>query len=746
MKLRRWLALGLLLAPAPARADAVAAALARGAEAQARGDFAGAVSGFREAAEQASAQADLAREAEALQGVGRAALAVGHAPAAAQAVERALALEQRRGAGERVPALLGLLAQARLAGGELDAADLALTAALRSAGEDPRLGAALRNDLGNLREAQGRPDDALDAWRESVRLAEQVDDPLALARAQVNAARSLAQLRRHSEAAPLLASASAALERATASPSAAQAWLSLAAVAETLADPALASSALAAAARVAEATGDARTASWALGRLGALHERRGARDDALALTRRALSEAQRAAAPEALYRWQWQAARLLSAGAELDAALDAWRGAVRALEQLRSDGCAARGAAAPDFAREVAPVYDGLTALLLERARATEDATARRALLREARDTVESSKVSELRDWFADPCAAPRTVTAPDSIPGAVVLYPILLENQVELIVSLPGGLEALRVPASTTELVAEARALRRLLEKRTTREYLRPAAQLYDWLIRPVRERLGDDDTSTFVLVPAGALRTIPLAALYDREAKQFLIEQRPLAVTPGLTLTDPRAIDRSRVQMLVAGLSKAVQGYPALPNVALEVDAARETFDARSLVDEGFVAGALERGVREQHPGIVHIASHGEFGSGPADTYLLTYDDRLTLDGLASLVGIGETSAEPLELLTLSACQTAAGDDRAALGLAGVAVRAGARSALATLWSVNDQASAELVAEFYRQLQHPEVSRAEALRRAQLRLLTDPSYRHPGYWAAFLLISNWL
>jgi CHAT domain-containing protein len=95
---------------------------------------------------------------------------------------------------------------------------------------------------------------------------------------------------------------------------------------------------------------------------------------------------------------------------------------------------------------------------------------------------------------------------------------------------------------------------------------------------------------------------------------------------------------------------------------------------------------------------------------------------------------------------LLTLSACQTAAGDDRAALGLAGVAVKSGARSALATLWAINDQASAMLVTEFYRQLLKENVSKAQALQRAQNALMQNVRYRHPGYWSPFLLIGNWL
>ena len=140
------------------------------------------------------------------------------------------------------------------------------------------------------------------------------------------------------------------------------------------------------------------------------------------------------------------------------------------------------------------------------------------------------------------------------------------------------------------------------------------------------------------------------------------------------------------------------------------------------------------------------MHIATHGQFKNDVSDSFLLTFDDRLTLDRLDEYVGQFRYRDEPLELLTLSACETAAGDDRAALGLAGIAIKAGARSALATLWYINDEASSLLVEKFYEALHDPSVSRATALQRAQLSLLQDRRYRHPGYWSPFLLINNWL
>jgi CHAT domain-containing protein len=249
-----------------------------------------------------------------------------------------------------------------------------------------------------------------------------------------------------------------------------------------------------------------------------------------------------------------------------------------------------------------------------------------------------------------------------------------------------------------------------------------------------------------TLVFVPGGALRTIPMAALWDRDSEKFLIEKFPVAVVPGLELTSPRAIDRVQTQALLAGLTESVQGYPALEYVSVESEALTAAFEGRSLMNGEFIASSLAKELTEKPFGIVHVASHGEFRAEAAESFVLTYDDRITMDALAGLISTTRYNDQPLELLMLSACETAVGDDRAALGLAGVAVRAGARSAIATLWSVNDRASGELVAEFYRQLAEPGTSRARALQQAQIKHLKAHRYRHPTYWAAFLMISNWM
>lgn len=484
----------------------------------------------------------------------------------------------------------------------------------------------------------------------------------------------------------------------------------------------------------AAAASDDRLHSYAIGYLAELYAEDGRIADALILNGRALIAAQRALAPDAIYRWQWQLARMRRTSGDETGAIDAYRAAV---ETLRG----AREISGPDLA----DLYLQLVDLLLRRA-AGEDAATRQALLVETRAILEDQKAGELRDYFHDACLDAQRKTTPDEVPGALVLYPILLEDRTELVTSRSGVLASYVVPIDRDTLTAEVRALRLTLEKRTTREYLLHARQLYDWLIRPLEAELVADGVDTLVVVPGGPLRTIPFAALNDRETQEFLIEKIPIAITPGLTLTEPRRIPLRDVRVLAVGVSEPVQGYAGLVHVTHELAAISKVFPTRQLLNSDFLTQRFETEVSERAFDIVHLATHGEFTADASQSYLLTYDGRVSIDQLGALVSTTRFRERGLELLTLSACETAAGDDRAALGLAGVALRAGARSALATLWSVNDEVSAELLSVFYLGLGDASVSRASALQRAQIKVLRMQSYEHPMYWSPYLLIGSWL
>jgi CHAT domain-containing protein len=497
----------------------------------------------------------------------------------------------------------------------------------------------------------------------------------------------------------------------------------------------------------ASAIDDGRSQAWALGYLGALYAEEGRSAEALELTRRASFQAQRAGADDSRYLWHAQAARLLREQGQRDAAIVEYQAALAIVEQLRH-AFASDGAAAPGSFREnLGPLYFELVDLLLQRAAQAPDAASARPDLESAQKTVEYLKAAELRNYFRDECvdaARGKRKSVAQASASAAIVYPILLPDRIELLLSTSQGIERIGVPARAEAVTREVREFRRLLEKRTTRQYLPHAQQLYRWLIEPIEPRLRALGASTLVFVPDASLRTIPMSALHD--GKRFLIEEFAVAMTPGLELTDPGPLDRRHLAVFLGGLSESVQGFPALEHVPDELGAIQKELGGEILLDAGFVLPNIEKHLESNSYSIVHIASHAEFEPNVNDTFLLTHEGRMSMNQLADYVGLFRFRDTPLELIVLSACETAQGDEQAALGLAGIAVKAGARSAVGTLWKVNDVATSELIGAFYSRLRNPEVSRAVALQDAQRELLSDWRHRHPGYWSAFVLISDWL
>jgi len=496
--------------------------------------------------------------------------------------------------------------------------------------------------------------------------------------------------------------------------------------------------------QVARASGDGRSESYALGYIGGLYEDEGRHEDALVYSRQAAFLAQSSDAPEALYLWQWQIARALRALGDTPGAIGAYRQSIGTLNQIKGNLVAG---STDTFRERVGPVFFELADLLLEHAATQQDPALVERDLMAVRETIEEVKVAEVQEYFRDACmvgagsaeAVERVAT------DAAIIYPILFPDRTELLVSLPSGLKQYTSRIGLEELTREVRDFRREIERYDGQEdYLKHGRRLYGWLLEPVVADLEAEGVHTLVMVPDGPLRTIPMSALYDGE--KFMIERFAFVTTPGLTLTSPQPLARENVEMLASGLTASVQGFPALPNVAAELESIESRFPSRVYKDEDFQVARMEDEIARGRYSIVHIATHGQFDSDHTRSFLLTYDDKLTMDDLRSTIGARRYQEEPVELLVLSACQTAAGDDRAALGLAGVALQAGARSALATLWFINDESTARMIAEFYRLLEETGFSKAEALRTAQVQLLADPQFRHPSYWAPFLLIGNWL
>ncbi|WP_019500280.1 CHAT domain-containing protein [Pseudanabaena sp. PCC 6802] len=495
-----------------------------------------------------------------------------------------------------------------------------------------------------------------------------------------------------------------------------------------------------------------RAESFALGSLGHVYETLQQYDRALDLTRQAQNIAQVVNASDSLYRWQWQAGRILKNTNELEAAISAYRGAIATLQTIRSDLISADREQQFNFRDSVEPVYRELIDLLLSEVPSSIAPNPNR--INEALNTLELLKLAELQNFFGDECvqvARDRAKASnPLRDPKTAIIYSIVLDRHTVLVLRSPGTdrLKRYTVKIAARDLRSQVDRLRQLLENQATEEYLPVAQQVYDLLIRPLETDLAAIKPDTLVFIQDGDLRKLPMSALHD--GQKFSIEKYAIATTPSLELTALTAPtsdrDRAQSRALILGVTAASPPFAALPNVAMETSQVQQIMGGTAFIDTEFTLERLTQHLRNEDYRILHIATHGKFGASPADTFLVGGNNtRINIVELDKLIGARKYK-QAIELLTLSACQTATGDNRSTLGMAGIAVRSGAVSAIATLWFINDESTVPLIAEFYQQFRHANITKAEALRRAQMKLISDRDYNHPAIWSPFILIGSWL
>jgi len=315
-----------------------------------------------------------------------------------------------------------------------------------------------------------------------------------------------------------------------------------------------------------------------------------------------------------------------------------------------------------------------------------------------------------------------------------------------------------------------------------------------------PLDDVIAGEHLQSLVVVPAGALRLVPIAALHD--GQHYAIEKMAISIVTGMRMTNTTApMRRTPVTLLAgvalpgpvvekmmhlavtpapdnlsvrAGLARTIQTrawrtHPetapsqrtadgpqraleamraslALPGVKIEIAALGNILQGKTLLDEGFTVDQFQHAMQTSDYRIVHVASHGVFGDSAESSFIMAFDDVLSLNSLESLLRSEKFQSHPIELLGLSACQTAEGNDRAPLGISGAAIKARARSVLGTLWPIADDAAQSVMQTFYTEITQHGQTKTEALRQAQLALLRQADFSHPFYWAPFVLIGNWL
>ncbi|NEQ52253.1 MAG: CHAT domain-containing protein [Leptolyngbya sp. SIO3F4] len=491
--------------------------------------------------------------------------------------------------------------------------------------------------------------------------------------------------------------------------------------------------------RAAQTLKDQRAEAYSLYQLGQLYLQNQQSNDALNLTQQSLSLAESIQSVDIISQSAWQLGQLFERQGDLLSSIDAYTKAVDALHHLRGDLVAINQDIQFSYREQVEPVYRGLVSRLL--------VEGSQSSIEKARMVLEDLQVAELDNFFREACIDIESNRVDQIDPNAMVVYAILLDDRLAVIYSQSGQLlKTYETEIEYTELEATLRSFLASLHPSTDRQaQLRDAQTLYDWLIRPAEDAnmLKPDQTLVFVL--DGLLRNLPMSALHD--GQQYLIEKYAVALSPGLQLLPANTLDNQDTNAVVAGISQARGSFSALPAVKEEVTSISRLFPSSQLLDEKFTRKALRQSLADRQVNMLHLASHGQFSSDFSQTFFLTWDGAVNINELSELLKSREVDrSQAIELLTLSACETAAGDDRATLGLAGLAVRSGARSTLATLWSVKDEVAKQLMIDIYRNISQSGMTKAEALRQAQLNLLESEDFSDPFFWSAYVLIGNWL
>jgi CHAT domain-containing protein len=556
-----------------------------------------------------------------------------------------------------------------------------------------------------------------------------------------------------------------------------------------------------AASTIASTLGDDQLLAEAYDGLSDLYELDGRSAEARLLVEKALLHVRNTTASPLLIALEWRLARLLKAQGEDSLALSAFRRAVQHIEQSRADIPITYQNGQSSFRETLEPIYQGLTDLLIKQAVAG-DVRQRQSLLREAINTVELVKQTELQDYLRDRCSV-GTLTSEKKLtipPATAIYYPIILPDRLELLVETASGINQQTVAVRRDELQNTARDFTRALRSLDKRFDV-VARKLHGWLFKPIQTVLEVGEISSIVVVPDGVLRLIPFGALLDGD--QFVIERFAISTSPGLSAMRESTAKRSGTRFLLAGLSRpgtvveklplpmvsallapsssrslapasrsraisrgndesrTIQGADegndndnlrtllALEGVKKEIEDIGAIVSAKDpLLDETFTLQRLEHDISDGSYRTIHIASHGFFGDSAENSFILTFDELLHIDNLKTLLRTRKNGGA-IDLITLSACQTAEGDDRAPLGFSGVAIKAGAKSAIGTLWPVADDAATILMPQFYRNLASGKFSKRDALRMAQLVFINNAKLKrqfgHPYFWAPFILVGGW-
>ncbi|MEM9807853.1 MAG: CHAT domain-containing protein, partial [Cyanobacteria bacterium P01_D01_bin.56] len=486
--------------------------------------------------------------------------------------------------------------------------------------------------------------------------------------------------------------------------------------------------------------------SYSLGQRGRLYELTQDYEQAQGLTQKALRLTEEMSFPDGRYRWEWQQGRLFSRQGQRQEAILAYGNAVKTLKEIRSNLLFIDAEVQFSFRDNAEPVYRELVELLLSAEKTELD----ESTLDLAVQQIDNLQLSELENFLRCDLTGTTTITQFEVDANTAVLHPIILKNRLGVISQFQDKKEFTDFDISEKEVETAIEQIRSDLSLAPDRtpEIRDTAKLLHQWLIAPIEDELKQRDIKTLVFVLDGSLRNIPMAVLFDGE--KYLVEKYAIAVAPELELFTPTPLT-SDLKVFTGGVGTPQEigdlSFATIKNLDAELDVISELFGPQPPVtNQNFNGRTLQAQLSTGNFSGIHIKTHGLFSSDPEETFIVGYNELIKGEALGNLIQSGSRQgATPIELLVLSACSTATGDNRAILGLAGIAVRAGARSTLSTLWEAEDGPNTQLMIRFYQELKKPNITRADALRNAQLALINEDGYKAPHLWSTYVLVGNW-
>jgi len=458
--------------------------------------------------------------------------------------------------------------------------------------------------------------------------------------------------------------------------------------------------------------------------------------------------------PELHYRWHQQQGRVLHKIGQLDEAIIHVQKALTNLLYIQKQLTSTGYHVAHSFEETIKPIYDELISVYTEK---LIQAPHNQVIIDKLADILESYKISEYNHYYQlSPCINPDFLSKKVELPkDTAVIYPFLNKQQALFILVKTHKTAQLVFSDHQAQSGNPLDFLIKKLIKQLSKTGLSgknrfqpPAEKLYHLLISPIIAVLTPE-IKNLIIIPNENFRIMPFAALYD--GQQFLFEQYNLATALSLNsidLAQPKSLKAKDGAILLGGISEGIKEYSAMPTVVEELKTIEQLYFNKAVlkINDMFTYKVLNENIQNTAFSILHFSTHGKFEKEVERSYLLTYDGLLQMPAFRNLITNRDTQM-PLELITLSACQTAVGNPKAALGLAGIALNTGAKSALASLWRVNARSTTLLITEFYKALnQDDSVSKIQALQAAQKVVQNTPEFAHPHYWSGFILIGNWL